>query len=396
MEAFGPDPNTFDPSVYNSSYFNYLYQPVSYETLRSTAVINQAGTESYIQSKEINLAGVVVQSGNLEVNTDIIGNASTTITAGIAQIPNITTVNDNLILQASSGNNIYLGYADGEGHLFINTNTQSNTYIDGGDIVLNNTDQKIRMGTGELYFNEANKWSPTELKVQSLKINELDLETKLSTLGAEIIQNKSDSDSHFMVVEQAAESNKTQLETSITSVNNTLSQTINNVNMTLTQQINTNQTLNDAHFLVVETTAETNRSQLQSNIETLNNSLTNNIDSVNTALTQVITQNKSESDTRFLTVESTAETNKTQLQTSINSFNTSLTSSINSVNTNLTQLIGLNQSESNAHFTTVENTAEANKSLLENSIQSLDDKVMLHKAVADASFNMLIANKADI
>lgn len=395
-ESFGPDPTLFNPDVFNPTYFSFLNQPVSYSTLRSTAVINQAGVDSYIQSREINLAGVEIRSGDLQVNTDIIGNASTTITAGIAQIPNITTVSDNLIIQASDGNNIYIGYEDGNGDLYINTNTASNTYIDGGDLVLNSTNQKFRVGTGEVFFNETNKWSATELKSDKISINNIDLETKLTTHDLTIAQNKSESDAHFLVVDQTAEANKTQLETSITSVNATLTQNINTVNSNLTQQINTNQSLNDAHFLTVEQTAETNRIQLQTNIETVNTNLTNSINSVNNSLTQQITQNKSESDARFLTVESTAETNKSQLQTTINSVNSSLNSSINSVNSNLSQIITANKAESDAHFLTVENTAEENKTLLQFSIQTLDTKVDTHKSSLDTSISQLNTNKADI
>ncbi len=400
MELYGPDPNSFDSEIFNPAYFQYLTQPVSYETLRSTAVTNIAGSTSYIQSKEVNLAGVVVQGGNLEVNQDIIGNAGTTITAGVANIPNITTISDNLVIQASSPNNIYLGYDDGEGHLFVNTNTESNLYIDGADLVMNSVNQKVRMGTAELYFNETNAWSASELKADVIRINGVDLGTKLTTVSNDIVQNKQDSDSHFVVVETAVEANRTALETLVNVVDTTLSGTIDNVNTSLLQQITSNQTQTDNRFTVVEATAESNKTLLQTSISTLDTNLTTSINSVNTALTQTINQNKTESDARFITVEQTALSNKTALEGSISTVNTSLTTSINSVDTTLTQTINQNHLDANARMTTIESTASTNKSELLTSISSLDTtlnaKVDANKGLTDASFNDLYQTKADI
>lgn len=400
MELYGPDPNSFNSEVFNASYFQFLTQPVSYETLRNTAVTNIAGTTSYIQSKEVNLAGVVVQQGNLEVNQDIIGNSGTTITAGIAQIPNITTVSDNLIIQASSPNNIYLGYDDGEGNLFINTNTQSNLYVDGGDLVMNNVNQKLVMGTASLHFNETNSWSAAELKADVISVNGINLETKLTTVSNDIIQNKQDADSHFQLVESVAAANKTALETSLNSVNTSLTANIDSVNTTLSQQISSNQTQNDNRFTAVDATAESNKTLLQTSISTLDTNLTSSINSLNTALTQTINQNKSESDTRFLSVEQTALSNKTALEQSISSVNSSLTSSINSTNSTLTQTINLNKSDADSRMTTIESTASSNKSELQASISTLDSaintKVDANKALMDASFNNLAQTKADI
>ena len=410
---------------FNRKFFEFQNAPVSYSQFRNEAQLNIPGVDSVINVKEINNAGVQIQNEDLVITSNIIGGPNTVVTAGTSFIPNINTQSENLVIQSSSGNHIFLGYNDGDGHIYVNTDTSSNMYIDGGDLIMNNTNQKLRMGTSDLFFNENNKWNTSELKVSKVNLKGIDLENKLGSidelistnkvlsdssfnsviatasankleLQTSITQNKSESDSHFTLVEQTAESNKTQLQNTITSVNSTLTENINTLNTNLTQQINTNQTLNNSRFTTVETTAETNRSQLQTNIDTLNTSLTNNLNGVNTTLTQQITQNKSDSDARFLVVESTAESNKTQLQSNIDTVSASLSSNINNVNTSLTQLIGQNKSESDIHFANVESTAESNKVLLQNSIQTLDAKVDTHKTLLDASFNSLNVSKADI
>ena len=410
---------------FNRKFFEFQNAPVSYSQFRNEAQLNIAGVDSVINVKEINNAGVQIQNEDLVISSNIIGAPNTVVFAGTSYIPNLNTQGENLVIQSSSGNHIFLGYNDGDGHIYVNTDTNSNMYIDGGDLIMNNTNQKLRMGTSDLYFNENNKWNSNELKVSKVNLKGTDLENKLGTidnlivsnkvlsdlsfnsvittassnkleLQTSIAQNKSESDSRFTLVEQTAESNKTQLQNSITNVNSTLTENISTLNTNLTQQINTNQSLNNSRFTTVESTAETNRSQLQTTIETLNTSLTNSLNNVNTALTQQISQNKNASDARFLVVESTTENNKSQLQSDIAALNSSLSSNITNVNTNLTQLIGQNKTASDIHFTNVESTAESNKVLLQNSIQSLDDKVNTHKSLADASFNSFNLSKADI
>jgi hypothetical protein len=276
MEAYGPDPNSFIDDIFNPSHFQFLSEPVSYQTLRDTAVTNIAGSTSYIKSQEVNLAGVVVQSGNLEVNTNIVGNSNTLISGGFLQVPNISTDATNLVITASNSNNIYIGLNDGQGDIYMNTDTSSNLYIDGGDLVMNNINQKLRMGTSELYFNDNAKWNTTELKVGKLNINNVDLEGKLTTVSTDIIQNKQDSDSHFTLVETVAETNKTQLQGSITTLNTTLTENINSVNTTLTQQINNNQTATNTRFGLTDNAIAANKTAIESTVALLDTKVDTN------------------------------------------------------------------------------------------------------------------------
>lgn len=346
---------------FNKKFFEFQNDPVSYSQFRSEAQLNIAGVDSVINVKEINNAGVQIQNEDLVITSNIIGSANTVVTAGTSMIPNFTTQNENLVIQSARGRHIFLGYNDGDGHIYVNTDTSSNMYVDGGDLIMNNgSKQKLRMGTSDLYFNDNNKWNATELKVSKVNLKGVDVENKLGSIDASLNS-----------VVATASANKAELQN-----------TINTVNSTLSQQVTSNKALADASFLAVN-----------NELNNVNNTLSNSISTVNTNLSQQIATNKGLADATFNQVISTAVADKTQLQ-----------SSIASVNSSLSQIIATNKATSDASFNQVISKASSDKTELQNSLNNLNtslaSQITANKLASDASFGEVIstavANKVDL
>lgn len=377
---------------FNRKFFEFQNDPVSYSQFRQEAQLNIAGVDSVINVKEINNAGVQIQNEDLVISSNILGGVNTVITAGTSYIPNFNTQGENLVIQSSSGNHIFLGYNDGDGHIYVNTDTNSNMYIDGGDLIMNNTNQKVRMGTSDLYFDEDNKWNAAELKVSKVNLKGNDLENKLASIDSSI-------DS---VVSQAA-ANKTELLTSIATVNTALS-----------EQISTNKALADSSFTQVNTTVAANKTELLTNIA-----------NVNTALTEQITTNKTLADASITQLISNAAADKLELQNSISNVDSTLSqeiagnkataeaainqvistaiadkillqTEIGDVNSSLYNQIVTNQSVVDASFSSVTSTMSANKQELETTINnlntSLSQTITQNKSLADTSFTNIQSN----
>lgn len=345
---------------FNRRFFEFQNDPISYSQFRSEAQLNIAGVDSVINVKEINNAGVQIQNEDLVITSNILGGPNTAITAGTSYIPNFTTQNENLVIQSAPGSHIFLGYNDGNGHIYVNTDTSSNMYIDGGDLIMNNANQKLRMGTSDLYFNDNNKWNATELKVSKVNLKGIDVENKLGFIDASLNS-----------VVSTASANKTELQN-----------TINLVNSTLSQQVASNKALADASFLAVN-----------NELNNVNTTLSNSIGAVNTSLSQLIATNKSLADASFNQVISTALADKTLLQTSIAN-----------VNSSLTQLITTNKASADASFNQVISKASSDKTELQNGLNNLNttltSQIATNKLASDASFSEVVAtavaNKVDL
>lgn len=384
-------------TLFNKKFFEFQNSPVSYSQFRSEAQLNIAGVDSVINVKEINNAGVQIQNEDLVITSNILGGPNTVVTAGTSYIPNFTTQNENLIIQSAPGSNIFLGYNDGNGHIYVNTDTSSNMYIDGGDLIMNNANQKLRMGTSDLYFNDNNKWNASELKVSKVNLKGVDVETKLNMLDTSITINKTLVDASFNVLSSNVSANKTELQNTINAVNSTLSQQIatnktlsdtsflstnnelNNVNTTLTASINSVNTNLSQQIVANKSSADASFNQVISNAIADKIQLQNSISSLDSTLSQQITTNKALSDASFNQVVSTAVANKSELQTSLST-----------INTNLTNQIDTNKGLSDASFSAVIATASANKAELQTSISnlnsSLNQTIATNKSYTDASF----------
>ncbi len=390
---------------YNRSLFSYQDETIDFKTFRSQAQLNIPGKDQVVAVREINTAGVTINNEDLLLNANLIGGANTTIKAMNLLIPNINTVSENLVVQAAPGKHILIGFNDGDGDVYVNTNTASKTYFDGGDVVVNNG-QKLRVGTGELYFDENNRWSGNSLKVATVELGGVDLDDRLVDMRTIIDDNHDAAVASFAATNSTISALSQSVDSSFNEVRaaaTVLTSTVASNKAAIESSVLALRTATDASFAQVDATATSNKVALEASIASTNTSIQTTKAQLEAAAEATQTTLQSNIDG----VASDLDTFKVAVDASFNSTTASLQASIDGAKTQLEGVIAANQASANA---SIANTTAALQSsigslqaavdtsfnVVESSLLALASTAQGNKAAADASFNMVAQNLSDI